>query len=60
MNVKVECERNVIQTLRGKGLEGGCEWDRFQRGERMSDNDNLESLKVNDELITEKKKMRVS
>ena len=60
MNAKVECERNVIQTLREKGLEGGHEWYRFLRGERMSGSENVESLKVNGEKITDKEKMKES
>ncbi|XP_050718462.1 uncharacterized protein LOC126999703 [Eriocheir sinensis] len=60
MSAKVQCERSVIQTLREKGLDGGREWYRFLRDERMSDSENVESLKVNGEKITDKEKMRES
>ena len=58
MNAKVRCERNVIQSLREKGVEGGREWYRFLRGERMPDSENVESLKVNGALVTEKEDIR--
>ena len=43
---------------REKGLEGGREWYRFMRGEQMAERENVESLKVNGECITEKEKMK--
>ena len=47
MNAKVRYERNVIHSLREKGVEGGREWHRFLRGEGMPDSENEESLRVN-------------
>ena len=52
-DAKVQCERNAIQALREKGMEGGRDWYRFMRGEGMSDCENVESLKVNGECITD-------
>ena len=56
----MQCERNAIQTLRKKGLEGGRDWYRFMRGESMSDCQNVKSLKVNGECITDKNEIRES
>ena len=47
MKAKVKCERKVIESLREKGMEGGREWYKFMRGENMSGNVGVESLKVN-------------
>ncbi|MPC24152.1 hypothetical protein E2C01_017228 [Portunus trituberculatus] len=58
MNAKVKCERKVIQSLREKGVEGGQEWYRFLRGEGMPDSENVESLRVNGALVTDKEDMR--
>ena len=58
VKAKVKCERNVIESLREKGMEGGREWYKFLRGENMSSNAGVESLKVNGEVITEKEGMR--
>ncbi len=33
------------------GLEGGREWYKFLRGESISDSENVECLKVNDEAL---------
>ena len=41
----------MIESLREKGIEGGCEWYKFMRGENMSGNVGVESLKVNVEVI---------
>ena len=60
MNAKVKCERDVIEALREKGQEGGREWYRFMRGEGMLDRENIESLKVNGECITDRERMKVS
>ena len=57
MNAKGKCERSMIQSLREKWLEGGREWYRFLRGEKMPDSENVESLKVNGELVTDKEKI---
>ncbi|MPC63693.1 hypothetical protein E2C01_057795 [Portunus trituberculatus] len=58
MNAKVRCERKVIQSLREKGVEGRREWYRFLRGEGMPDSENVESLRVNGALVTDKEDMR--
>ena len=58
MNAKVRYERNVIQSLREKGVEGGREWHRFLRGEGMPDSENVESLRVNGALVTDVEDMR--
>ena len=58
MNAKVRSERNVIQSLREKGVEGGREWYRFLRGEGMSVSENVESLRVNGAVVTDKEEMR--
>ena len=58
MNAKVRYERNVIQSLREKGVEGGREWHRFVRGEWMLDSENAESLRGNGALVTDKEDMR--
>ena len=50
----------MIQTLREKGIEGGREWYKFLRGENMSEGENVESLKMNGEVITEKEKIKES
>ena len=52
MHATVKFERNVIQSLRKKGVEGGREWFTFLRGEGMSDSENVESLGVNLALVT--------
>ena len=59
MNAKSKCERNVIQSLREKGMVGGREWQNFLRGESKSNNE-CESLKVNGEVITDKVRMKES
>ena len=33
-------------------MEGGHEWYRFMRGKRISDSENVKSLKMNGECIT--------
>lgn len=53
---KMKRERCVIQFLRENGVEGGRKWYKFMRGERMSDGESVESLKVNDEFVTYKGK----
>lgn len=53
MRAKVKCERSVIQTLNEKRHEGGREWYRFLKDERMSDSETEGSLKMNGELIIE-------
>ena len=58
MKAKVASERSVIQSLREKGMEGGREWYRFLRGEGMPDSENVESLKVNGAVVTDKEEMR--
>ena len=58
MNAKVRYERNVIQSLREKGVEGGREWHRFLRGEGMPDSENAESLRVNGAPVTDIEDMR--
>ena len=55
---KAKCEKDAIQSLRERGVEGGQEWYRFLRGEQFSDGGGVESLKVNGELVTDKKKMK--
>ena len=52
MHATVRFERNVIQSLRKKGVEGGREWFTSLRGEGMSDSENVESLGVNLALVT--------
>ena len=44
----------TVYGLREKGMEGGCEWYKFLRGENMSSSAGVESLKVNGEVVTEK------
>ncbi|MPD06667.1 hypothetical protein E2C01_102491 [Portunus trituberculatus] len=39
-------------------MEGGREWYKFMKGENMSENFDVWSLKVNGEVITEKNKIR--
>ena len=39
-------------------MEGGREWYRFLRGENASDSENVESLKVNGEIVTDRERMR--
>ena len=51
MKAQMKCERSVIESLREKEMEGGCEWYKFTRGENMSGNVGVESLKVNVEVI---------
>ena len=51
MHATVRFERNVIQSLRKKGVEGGREWFTSLRGEGMSDSENVESLGVNLALV---------
>ena len=58
MSAKVRCESSVIQSLREKGMEGGREWYRFLRGEGMPDSENVESLKVNGAVVTDKEEIR--
>ena len=58
VKAKVKCDRNVIESLREKGMEGGREWYKFLRGENVSDSVGVESLKVNGEVVTEKEGMR--
>lgn len=60
MNAKVKCAKSVIQTLREKGLEGDRKWYRFLRAQNMCLAENVESLKVNGEVIPDKEKMRES
>ena len=48
----MQCERNAIQSLREKGMEGGGEWYRFMREERMLDSEDVKVLKVNGECVT--------
>ncbi|MPD01990.1 hypothetical protein E2C01_097544 [Portunus trituberculatus] len=58
VKAKVKYERNVIESLRKKGMESGCEWYKFLRGENISDSVGVESLKVNSEVVAEKEGMR--
>lgn len=60
MNAIAECERSMIHTLREKGLEGGHEWYSFLRRNRMRNSENAECLKVNDEIIPDKMKLKES
>lgn len=55
---KGQCEKSVIQTLREKGMEGSHEWCRFLRGEDMPDSEDVQCLKVNGKIITEREKIR--
>ena len=58
MKAQMKCERSVIESLREKEMEGGCEWYKFTRGENMSGNVGVESLKVNGQVITERERIR--
>ena len=48
----------MIQSLREKGVAGSCEWYRFLRSEGIPDTENVESLKVNGAVVTDKEEMR--
>lgn len=52
--------KSAIQSLKEKGMEGGCEWYRFLGGEEMQDHENVESLTVNGEYMTDEDKIRES
>ena len=57
-DAKVKCERNTIQSLKEKGLQGGREWYRFMRGESVTENEDVKALKVNDEYVTDEEEMK--
>ena len=54
-DAKVKCERSTIQSLKEKGLQGGREWYRFMRGESINENEDVQTLKVNEECVTDER-----
>ena len=53
----MEHEKNVITSLRQKGMQGGKEWYRFLRNEKVSEDETIHKILVNGVEITEKTEM---